>query len=59
MQMMGTWLSLSGDDSRAALFLAMADRLSSESQVVPADNQQLVAEELPTPGSKSEYTSLE
>lgn len=59
MQLMGAWLTLSGDDSRAALFLAMADRLSSEGQSVPVGDLQLVAEELPKPRSKSAYISLE
>lgn len=59
MQLMGAWLTMSGDDSRAALFLAMADRLSSEGHPVPVGDLQLVAEELPKPRSKSAYISLE
>ncbi len=59
LQLMSAWLGLSGDESRAGLFLAMAERLSNEGQPALAGDEQPIAEELPSPRSKSEYVSLE
>ena len=50
LELMATWLNLTGQPERAGLFLAMAERLANEeSQPQPTLDAFAAAEELPTP----------
>jgi hypothetical protein len=68
MSMMGMWMGLVGDSSRADLFLSMAQQLAHEEdsaelfpelQLQPVPEPVPAPEELPAPRSKTGYVSLE
>jgi hypothetical protein len=68
MSMMGMWMGLVGDSSRANLFLSMAQQLAHEEssteqipemQLQPVPEPVPAPEELPAPRSKTGYVSLE